>query len=89
MIIQNYGLLTTGAIVDGACFLMTLVERASQCQLLVEAAAANAIPKVLILMRVQSTSLRTRVTQRPYTGRASLTWSTRNICAKVSISYED
>ncbi|KAK2128996.1 hypothetical protein NOF04DRAFT_1326967 [Fusarium oxysporum II5] len=52
MILQNHGLLTTGAKVDGACFLMTLVERASQCQLLAEAAAANAIPKVLILMRV-------------------------------------
>ncbi|ENH71364.1 hypothetical protein FOC1_g10006223 [Fusarium oxysporum f. sp. cubense race 1] len=43
MIIQNYGLLTTGAIVDGACFLMTLVERASQCQLLVEDAGAKYI----------------------------------------------
>ncbi|KNB18219.1 hypothetical protein FOXG_22146 [Fusarium oxysporum f. sp. lycopersici 4287] len=45
MILQNYGLLTTGATVGGTCFLMTLVERASQCQLLVEAAAAQRHPQ--------------------------------------------
>ncbi|KAI1042063.1 hypothetical protein LB505_007201 [Fusarium chuoi] len=48
MILQNHGLLTTGTTVDEACFLMTLMERACQCQLLAEAAAANGIPKVLI-----------------------------------------
>ncbi|KAJ4109702.1 hypothetical protein NW768_012138 [Fusarium equiseti] len=48
MILQNHGLLTVGTTVDEACFLMTLMERASQCQLLAEAAAANGIPKVLI-----------------------------------------
>ncbi|KAK7704153.1 hypothetical protein SLS64_008711 [Diaporthe eres] len=48
MILQNHGLLTVGTTVDEACFLMTLMERACQCQLLAEAAAANGIPKVLI-----------------------------------------
>ncbi|KLO90535.1 related to novobiocin biosynthesis protein novR [Fusarium fujikuroi] len=48
MILQNHGLLTTGTTVDEACFLMTLMERACQCQLLAEAAAANGIQKVLI-----------------------------------------
>lgn len=48
MILQNHGLLTVGSTVDEACFLMTLMERACQCQLLAEAAAANGIPKVLI-----------------------------------------
>ncbi|KAH6952032.1 class II aldolase/adducin N-terminal [Fusarium avenaceum] len=48
MILQNHGLLTVGTTVDEACFLMTLMERASQCQLLAEAAVANGIPKVLI-----------------------------------------
>ncbi|KAM0547248.1 hypothetical protein ACHAPJ_010510 [Fusarium lateritium] len=48
MILQNHGLLTVGTTVDEACFLMTLMERASRCQLLAEAAAANGIPKVLI-----------------------------------------
>lgn len=48
MILQNHGLLTVGTTVDEACFLMTLMERACQCQLLVEAAAANGISKVLI-----------------------------------------
>ncbi|EMT73922.1 Meiotically up-regulated protein 14 protein [Fusarium odoratissimum] len=43
MILQNHGLLTTGAKVDGACFLMTLVERASQCQLLAEDASVKYI----------------------------------------------
>lgn len=48
MILQNHGLLTVGNTVDEACFLMTLMERACQCQLHAEAAAANGIPKVLI-----------------------------------------
>lgn len=48
MILQNHGLLTVGSTVDEACFLMTLMERACQCQLLAEAAAANGSPKVVI-----------------------------------------
>lgn len=48
MILQNHGLLTVGTTVDEACFLMTLMERASQCQLLAEAAEANGLKKVLI-----------------------------------------
>ncbi|KAM5346159.1 hypothetical protein ACJ41O_009164 [Fusarium nematophilum] len=48
MILQNHGLLTVGSTVDEACFLMTLMERACQCQLLAEAAAANGLPKALI-----------------------------------------
>lgn len=48
MILRNHGLLTVGSTVDEACFLMTLMERACQCQLLAEAAAANGIPKVFV-----------------------------------------
>lgn len=48
MILQNHGLLTVGQTVDEACFLMTLMERACKVQLLVEAAAANGVPKKLI-----------------------------------------
>ena len=48
MILQNHGLLTVGATVDEATFLMTLMERACQVQLLAEAAAANGVPKILI-----------------------------------------
>ena len=48
MILQNHGLLTVGTTVEEACFLMTLMERACQCQLLAEAAAANGIPKICI-----------------------------------------
>lgn len=48
MILQNHGLLTVGTTVEEACFLMTLMERACQCQLLAEAAAANGLPKILI-----------------------------------------
>ncbi|KAK2592010.1 hypothetical protein QQS21_010281 [Conoideocrella luteorostrata] len=48
MILQNHGLLTVGSTVSEACFLMTLMERACQCQLLAEAAAANGLPKVYI-----------------------------------------
>ncbi|QGI69715.1 hypothetical protein CEK26_002047 [Fusarium fujikuroi] len=48
MILQNHSLLTTSTTVDEAYFLMTLIERACQCQLLAEAAAANGIQKVLI-----------------------------------------
>ena len=48
MILRNHGLLTVGHTVDEACFLMTLMERACQCQLLCEAAAANGISKVYV-----------------------------------------
>lgn len=48
MILQNHGLFTVGSTVDEACFLMTLMERACQCQLLAEAAAANGITKVCV-----------------------------------------
>lgn len=48
MVLQNHGLLTVGTTVEEACFLMTLMERACQCQLLSEAAAANGIPKIYI-----------------------------------------
>lgn len=48
MILQNHGLFTVGTTVEEACFLMTQMERACQVQLLVEAAAANGIPKVYV-----------------------------------------
>ncbi|BCS27767.1 uncharacterized protein APUU_60815A [Aspergillus puulaauensis] len=48
MILQNHGLLTVGSTVSEACFLMTLMERACQCQLLAEAAEANGLKKVYI-----------------------------------------
>lgn len=48
MILQNHGLLTVGSTVSEACFLMTLMERACQCQLLAEAAEANGLQKVYI-----------------------------------------
>ncbi|KAH8197389.1 hypothetical protein TruAng_008448 [Truncatella angustata] len=48
MILQNHGLLPVNSTVDEACFLMTLVERACQCQLLAEAAAANGLAKAFI-----------------------------------------
>ena len=48
MILQNHGLLTVGSTVSEAAFLMTLMERACQCQLLAEAAAANGPPKITI-----------------------------------------
>ena len=48
MILQNHGLFTVGTTVEEACFLMTLMERACQVQLLAEAAAANGLPKKYI-----------------------------------------
>ena len=45
MFLRNHGTLTVGSTVEEACFLTTLMERTSQCQLLAEAAAANGIPK--------------------------------------------
>ena len=48
MMLQNHGLLTVGTTVEESCFLMTLMERACQCQLLAEAAAANGLPKIYI-----------------------------------------
>ena len=48
MILRNHGLLTVGNTVDEACYLYTLMERSCQMQLLVEAAAANGVPKVYV-----------------------------------------
>jgi ribulose-5-phosphate 4-epimerase/fuculose-1-phosphate aldolase len=48
MILRNHGLLTVGATVDEAAYLFTLMERSCEVQLMVEAAAANGIPKVLV-----------------------------------------
>lgn len=48
MVLQNHGLFTVGSTVSEACFLMTLMERACQCQLLAEAAAANGLQKLFI-----------------------------------------
>lgn len=48
MILQNHGLLTVGATVNEATFLMTLLEGACQVQLLAEAAAANGVKKVFV-----------------------------------------
>ncbi|KAH7162110.1 class II aldolase/adducin N-terminal [Dactylonectria estremocensis] len=48
MTLTNHGLLTVGQTVDEAAYLFTLVEKSCQIQLLVEAAAANGIPKRII-----------------------------------------
>ncbi|KAF7188673.1 hypothetical protein HII31_09925 [Pseudocercospora fuligena] len=48
LMLRNHGLFTVGSTVEEACFLMTLMERACQCQLLAEAAAANGVPKVYV-----------------------------------------
>lgn len=48
MFLRNHGTFTVGSTVEEACFLMTLMERCSQCQLLAESAAANGIPKVYV-----------------------------------------
>ncbi|USW52097.1 Putative class II aldolase/adducin [Septoria linicola] len=48
MTLRNHGLFTVGTTVEEASFLMTLMERACQCQLLAEATAANGIPKVYV-----------------------------------------
>jgi len=48
MILRNHGILTVGSTVDEAAFLHTLMERSCEVQLMVEAAAANGIPKVLV-----------------------------------------
>ncbi|KZF19090.1 arad-like aldolase/epimerase [Xylona heveae TC161] len=45
MILRNHGLLTVGSTVDEAAYLFTLLERSCEVQLMVEAAAANGIPK--------------------------------------------
>ena len=45
MFLRNHDTFTVGSTVEEACFLTTLIERTSQCQLLAEAAAANGIPK--------------------------------------------
>lgn len=48
MILRNHGLLTVGTTVDEAAYLYTLMERSCEIQLMVEAAAANGIPKVYV-----------------------------------------
>lgn len=48
MILRNHGMFTVGTTVEESCFLMNLLERACQCQLLAEAAAANGIPKAFV-----------------------------------------
>ncbi|KAF2469799.1 class II aldolase/adducin domain-containing protein [Lindgomyces ingoldianus] len=48
MILRNHGLLTVGGTVDEAAYLYTLMERSCEVQLMVEAAAANGIPKIFV-----------------------------------------
>ncbi|OCL15213.1 class II aldolase/adducin domain-containing protein [Glonium stellatum] len=48
LILRNHGLLTVGNTVDEAAYLYTLMERSCEVQLMVEAAAANGIPKVFV-----------------------------------------
>ncbi|KAF4535646.1 Class II aldolase/adducin [Lasiodiplodia theobromae] len=48
MILRNHGLLTVGHTVDEAAYLYCLMERSCEVQLMVEAAAANGVPKVLV-----------------------------------------
>ncbi|KAF2845241.1 class II aldolase/adducin domain-containing protein [Plenodomus tracheiphilus IPT5] len=48
MVLRNHGLLTVGGTVDEAAFLYTLMERSCEVQLMVEAAAANGVPKVYV-----------------------------------------
>ncbi|KAF2183737.1 arad-like aldolase/epimerase [Zopfia rhizophila CBS 207.26] len=48
MILRNHGLLTVGGTVDEAAYLHTLMERSCEIQLMVEAAAANGIPKIYV-----------------------------------------
>ncbi|KAK4890904.1 hypothetical protein LTR27_010477 [Elasticomyces elasticus] len=48
LILQNHGLVTVGHTVDEACFLMTLMERCCQVQLLADAAAANGLSKTYV-----------------------------------------
>ncbi|KAK3678383.1 hypothetical protein LTR78_001680 [Recurvomyces mirabilis] len=48
MILRNHGLLTVGSTVDEAAYMYTLMERSCEVQLLVDAAAANGIPKVYV-----------------------------------------
>ncbi|KAF2247176.1 class II aldolase/adducin domain-containing protein [Trematosphaeria pertusa] len=48
LILRNHGLLTVGGTVDEAAYLYTLMERSCEVQLMVEAAAANGIPKIYV-----------------------------------------
>ncbi|BDD60424.1 hypothetical protein MPDQ_003731 [Monascus purpureus] len=47
-LLQNHGILTTGATVDEAAFLFYSLDQACHSQLLAEAAAANGVPKRVI-----------------------------------------
>lgn len=48
MVLRNHGLLTVGGTVDEAAYLYTLMERSCEVQLMVEAAAAAGLRKVLV-----------------------------------------
>ncbi|KAK4503198.1 hypothetical protein PRZ48_006626 [Zasmidium cellare] len=48
MTLRNHGLFTVGTTVEEASFLMGLMERACQCQLLAEAAVGSGISKVFV-----------------------------------------
>lgn len=48
MILRNHGLITVGSTVDEAAYLFSLMDRSCEIQLMVEAAAANGIPKVYV-----------------------------------------
>lgn len=47
-ILQNHGLLTLGATVDEAAYLFSALDKQCKVQLMIEAAAANGIPKTVI-----------------------------------------
>jgi len=47
-LLRNHGILTVGSTVDEAAWLFTSMENSCRTQLLVDAAAANGVPKVLI-----------------------------------------
>ncbi|KAF2816203.1 class II aldolase/adducin domain-containing protein [Mytilinidion resinicola] len=48
LVLRNHGLLTVGGTVDEAAYLYTLMERSCEIQLMVEAAAANGLKKILV-----------------------------------------
>jgi len=48
LILRNHGILTVGSTVDEAAYLFTLMERSCEVQLMVEAAAANNIEKIMV-----------------------------------------
>ncbi|KAF2011179.1 arad-like aldolase/epimerase [Aaosphaeria arxii CBS 175.79] len=48
LVLKNHGLLTVGGTVDEAAYLYTLMERSAEVQLMVEAAAANGLKKIIV-----------------------------------------